>query len=798
MNDIRLHAVEGANLVSKADCGKLVKIFRSQSQTHQIFIIGPLRESPLELGVLLPFAQKHDEKLWSELEKRFSLWTESVETLLSPQAGAKVLERIKQGFANIEDLLRAIWLVEDISCGSHRFIDTLVSSWIADICCHFFIAEGITSDLMDFQTAFQLEEVKSESLFVYGQLPQAEKTDPQEGISEYAASLLGGKLKAQGVTFWNSTSLLRNANIAEVPSALVIPSLSYSEATELSFFGAPIVHPQALLPAIKESIDVQLRWWGDVRSKGTVISMHGDDKVPNRVKGFSIIPEVALINVEGAGMSGVIGIASRLFTAMRQASISVILISQASSEYSICFAVPQAQAELACATARKAFAHELEDHLIQSIEGKNDCAILAAVGEQMTGQAGVAGKFFSSLGKAGVNVIAIAQGSSETNISAVIKGEDSKKALRALHARFFLSKQALSVGLIGPGSIGGTLLDQISSETVRLKDQFGLDIHIRGIANSRKMLLDQDGIDLATWRERFASEAIPLDLPLFVKHIGATYFPHSLLVDCTTSSSLAKEYVNWMEKGIHVITPNKKAGTAPYAYYNSLFDTCLRTGKRFLYETTVGAGLPVICTLKDLVQTGDRVHRIEGIVSGTLAWLFNQYDGSVPFSSLVRQAKEMGYTEPDPRDDLSGMDVGRKSVILAREMGYKVEVDDIPIQSLVPEHLKNASLVEFMEHLEELDQPIMDLYEQAKGRNEKLRYVGVVDEEGKCSATLESFPLQHPFAQATGTDNVICYTTDRYLTQPLVIKGPGAGRDVTAGGVFSDILRLAAYLGARI
>ena len=798
MNAIRLHAVEGADLVSKADCGKLVKIFRSQSQTHQVFVIAPLRESLLELGVLLPFAQNHNEKLWSELEKRFSLWTEVVETLLSSQAGEKVQERIKQGFTDIEDLLRAIWLVEDISSGSHRFIDTLVSSWVADICCHFFSAEGITSNTMDFQQALQLEEVKSECLFIYGQLPQAEKTTPQEGLSEYAASLLGGKLKAQGVTFWNNRSLLHNANIAEVPSALVIPSLSYSEATELSFFGAPIVHPQALLPAINESIDVQLRWWGDVRSKGTVISKHGDDKTLNRVKGFSIIPEVALINVEGAGMSGVIGIASRLFSAMSKASISVILISQASSEYSICFAVPKAQGELACTTARKAFAHELEDHLIQSIEGKNDCAILAAVGEQMTGQAGVAGKFFSSLGKAGVNVIAIAQGSSETNISAVIKREDSKKALRALHARFFLSKQALSVGLIGTGNIGGTLLGQISSETVRLKEQFGLDIHIRGIANSKKMLLDQDGIDLATWRERFAAEAVSLDLPHFVKHIGATYFPHSLLVDCTTSSDLAKEYINWMEQGIHVITPNKKAGTAPYAYYNALFDTCLRTGKRFLYETTVGAGLPVICTLKDLVQTGDRVHRIEGIVSGTLAWLFNQYDGSVPFSTLVRQAKEMGYTEPDPRDDLSGMDVGRKSVILAREMGYKVEVEDIPIQSLVPEHLENASLEDFMEHLEELDNPIQDLYEQAETRNEKLRYVGVVDEEGKCCASLRSFPLQHPFAQATGTDNVICYTTDRYLTQPLVIKGPGAGRDVTAGGVFSDILRLAAYLGARI
>ncbi|MGB4407082.1 MAG: bifunctional aspartate kinase/homoserine dehydrogenase I [Sphaerochaeta sp.] len=798
MNTIRIHAVEGSNLVSASGCEKLVRIFEIQKESHQVFVIAPLRDASLDLGTLLTHAQSHDERLWSELERTFSLWTELTEKVLSPLAGEKVLQRIKQGFSEMEDLLRAVWLVEDISLGSQQYIDKVLGSWVADICCHFFASSGITSDLLEFPAAMQMTEIKAQALFVYGKLPQAEKSDPHEGVSEYAAALLGSRLGSCGVTFWNTISLLRNADITEVPSSLVIPSLSYSEATELSFFGAPIVHPQALLPAMNASIDVQLMWWGDVTAKGSVISSKGINGSPNKVKGFSTICDVALINVVGAGMSGVIGIAGRLFSAMRKASISVILISQASSEYSICFAVPESQKDLACITAREAFAHELHDRLINSIEAEGECVILAAVGEQMTGQAGVAGKFFSSLGKAGVNVIAIAQGSSETNISAVIKAKDSKKALRALHARFFLSKQALSVGIFGPGNIGGTLLDQIASETLRLRDQFGLDIHIRGIANSKTMLLHQDGIDLATWREQLATEAEPLDVKKFAKHIGATYFPHSLIVDCTTSRALAREYVTWLEGGIHVITPNKKAGTEPYPYYQSLFETCLRTGRRFLYETTVGAGLPVICTLKDLVQTGDRIHRIEGIVSGTLAWLFNQYDGSVPFSTLVRKAMEMGYTEPDPRDDLSGMDVGRKSVILARELGYKVEVEDIPIQSLVPEHLRGLSLQAFLERLEDMDDPIKELYTQAQAKGEKLRYVGIVDKDGNCSASLLSFPLNHAFAQATGTDNVICFTTDRYLSQPLVIKGPGAGRAVTAGGVFSDILRLAAYLGARI
>jgi len=798
MSSIRVHAVESANLVSKEGCEKLLRIFRLGKESRQIFVLAPLRDTAFELSSLLISAKEHDERLWSLQEQRFSSWTELVENILTVPAGRSVMERITQGFADIEDILRSVWLVEEVSSGVQRYLEKLCDSWIADLLCHYAVTKGFTANLAEYATLNAGTPISAQLLFVYGQLPQAEGSVLRDGRSEYAASQLAGVLKAQGVTFWNNSSLLKNADSNEVPSALVIRSLSYSEATELSFFGAPVIHPQALLPAINESINVHLRWWGDEKDEGTSISKDGEAEQLNKVKGFSIIHDIALINVEGAGMSGVIGIASRLFTAMREASISVVLISQASSEYSICFAVPASQMERACIVAREAFSHELSEHLIQSIEGESGLAILAAVGKQMTGQAGIAGKFFSSLGRASVNVIAIAQGSSETNISAVIKGSDSKKALRALHARFFLSKQALSVGLIGPGNIGSTLLEQIESESQRLREQFGVDIHIRGIANSKKMVLDQDAIDPGSWKTRFEQEAVPLDLDLFIHHIGATYFPHSLVIDCSTSSQLAQQYDSWLEMGIHVITPNKKAGTAPMAYYNKLFDTCLRTGRRFLYETTVGAGLPVICTLKDLVQTGDRIHRIEGIVSGTLAWLFSTYDGTVPFSALVRQAKEMGYTEPDPRDDLSGMDVGRKTVILAREMGYEVEVEDIPIQSLVPEGMASLSIEEFMQNLEELDVHIEQAYHDACEKGEKLRYVGIVDEKGACSASLASFNGDHPFAQTSGTDNVICFTTDRYLSQPLVIKGPGAGREVTAGGVFSDMLRLAAYLGARI
>ena len=798
MKTLRIHALESANVISKAGCQQFVRLIRSYDETHQVVVLAPLKDPSLELGSLLTLAKERDERLWSVQEQRFKAWNTVIETLLPIVLGSKVMERIKGGFSDIEDLLRSVWLVEEISDGVTRYAERLATSWVADLLCHWSLSHEIDAQIAEYGQVNEPLVANHQLLIVYGNLPQGEATTPKALKSEYAASALSAKLGADGVTFWNNTSLLKSADEREVPSAQVIRTLSYSEASELSFFGSPIIDPQALLPAIRQEIDVQLRYWGDERDPGSTVSREDNGEGRDRVKGFSIIKDMALINVEGSGMSGVVGTASRLFSAMRRAGISVTLITQASSEYSICFAVPQSEMDRARQTASIEFARELDEKLIQSIEAQRNLAILAAVGKHMNGQAGIAGKFFSSLGKAGVNIIAIAQGSSETNISAVIRSEDSKKALRALHARFFLSKQALSVGLIGPGSIGGTLLAQIAAESERLKSQFGLDIHIRGIATSKVMLLDRDGIDPAHWRERFDKEAEALDLDRFVRHIGATYFPHSLIIDCTASSDLALMYKEWLERGIHVITPNKKAGTASMEYYNSLFETALRTGRRFLYETTVGAALPVIGTLQDLVQTGDRIHRIEGIVSGTLAWLFSTYDGTVPFSTLVRQAKEMGYTEPDPRDDLSGMDVGRKVVILAREIGHSVEVDTIPIDNLVPEQLRTIPLSEFMDRLTELDPFIEEQYQRAQREGKTLRYVGTVDEEGRCSAALTSFASTHPFAQAGGTDNVICFITDRYRTQPLVVQGPGAGREVTAGGVFSDILRLAAYLGARL
>ena len=798
MNPISVHALEGAMLSNATDAERLLRI-ASEGFVTTVFVVSPVTSPELSLEGLLASSRDNDEKLWSRLEKSQNAWIELSETILSD--ASQVEESISQSFSEVEDILRAVWILRDTDQSQSRYLATLTSSFISLIFSEVLRANGIKSSTISAREAVDAKELPEGALFVTGDLfiPSeafnAAGKAMKEGGSEYTASLIAAVHDAP-VTFWNSRSPLCSASRRDVPSAPVIKHLTYAEATELSFFGAPIIHPQSFQPSENKGLPVYLRCWKDYDESTEISSASVSDSGP--VKAFSVVRGVALVNVEGSVMSGVPGFSSRLFTALRNEKISVILISQASSEYSICFAVPEKQAGRAEKTLRSEFSSEIQEKGISKIETELGSSIIAAVGEGMPGHLGTAGKFFSSLARAGVNIRAIAQGSSERNISAVIKSEESGKALRALHSSFFLSAQTLSIGLIGPGNIGGTLLDQLASESDRLRREFDLDIRVRGIASSKKMLISEEGIDIRAWRELFQTTAVAYNEEIFLSHIAAQYYPHAVIVDCTSSSERAMQYAKLIERGFHIVTPNKKAGSGPYDYYRKLMDTSLRTGRKFLYETTVGAGLPVICTLKDLRETGDRVISVEGMVSGTLCWLFSEYDGTVPFSSLVKKAKNLGYTEPDPRDDLSGMDVARKTVILSRELGYSTEVSDIAVQSLVPESMQNLSSEEFMARLHEMDEHMLSLYNEAASRGMKLRYVGRVAEDGKCSVSLSEYPLDHPFSQAKGTDNVISFRTARYDSQPLVIKGPGAGPEVTAGGVFADILRLSAYLGSKV
>ncbi len=787
---------------AKAGIDKLIDIYKEGSERTQIFVLSPSKSQELNLDRLIEAAVKRDEKLWSRLEKSQEIWRELAENSIGRLDSESVKESITSIFSQIESILNALWILGESSENIDRHLSGLTSVFLSNILKERFRKEGINAEIMEEGDALSLRELSEGAIFVPYEIKSetfsqdASLKVRSEGEGELLSAEIGALYSAP-IVFWNNKSLLCTASRKHVPNARVIRSLSYDEATELSFFGAPIVHPKAFHPAREKNLEIEIRYFGDIKDKGTVISNKSVSSQSDLVKAFSVVDGIALLNVEGPGMSGVPGISSRLFSALKNDGISVIFISQASSEYSICFAVPQSQASSANRAIKREFSKELDDKKIDRVETETDLSILAVVGESMPGRVGVAGKFFSSLARSGVNIRAIAQGSSERNISAVIKTSDSTKALRALHSVFFLSQQTLSIGLFGPGNIGGTLLDQIGRESERLKKEFDLDIRIRGIANSKKMLLSEEGVNLSNWRESFEKYAVLYNEDVFLSHIKASYYPHSVIVDCTSDEKRALGNKDLIKDGFHIVTPNKKASSGPYEYYTELQRTVKETGKRFYYETTVGAGLPIITTLKDLRETGDKIEKIEGMVSGTLSWLFNTYDGTMPFSELVKKAKELGYTEPDPRDDLSGMDVARKTVILARECGYKTEVSDIAVESLVPESLKSLSKEDFLKSLYQMDDKIERLYREAKKRGCVIRYIGKV-EDGKCSVSLMEYPEGHPFSSASGTDNVIAFTTKRYHDQPLVIKGPGAGPEVTAGGVFADILRLSAYLGSKI
>ncbi len=610
--------------------------------------------------------------------------------------------------------------------------------------------------------------------------------------SDYSAAIFAALSDAEELTIWTDVDGIMSADPNRVPEARVIEKMSYNEAMELAYFGANVIHPQTLGPVIENNIPVVIRNSFNAAHAGSRIE--AAPVTADNIKGITAIDGMALLNIEGTGMIGVPGKADRLFVALKNAGVPVTLISQASSSHSICVAVPQKFAQRARRVVREAFAEELASGQIQSIELTEAQSIVALVGDGMAGTPGIAGRLFGTLGRAGINIRAIAQGSSERNISVVVATDDSTRALRAIHSGFYLSSKTISIGLIGSGTVGGTLLKQIEKQAERLIGDFNLDLRVRAIARSKAMLLGDRRIDLANWKQEFEESAVDLDLELFEQHINPDHLPHAVIIDCTAEESIAARYAGWLERGINVITPNKKAFSGAYADYKALQDAADVGSSHYFYETTVGAGLPIISTLCDLIYTGDEVRSVRGILSGTLAYLFNVYDGSTPFSEIVRDARESGYTEPDPRDDLSGLDVARKLTILARELGQEIEIADIRVQNLVPEALRDCSLEEFMDKLPEYDDEIEALYKQAVAQDKQLRYVASLDANGHAAVGLDAVDKQHPFCNINLTDNIVQFETDRYSANPLVVQGPGAGPEVTAAGVFADLLRLAKYL----
>jgi aspartokinase/homoserine dehydrogenase 1 len=618
--------------------------------------------------------------------------------------------------------------------------------------------------------------------------------------SDFSGSIFGSLLDAAGIHIWTDVDGVLSADPRRVPDAKVIDALSYNEAMELAYFGAKVIHPQTMAPAVGRGIPIWIRNTFAPERPGSLICAKPESKLP--VKGITSIEDVAVLNVEGAGMIGVPGTAHRLFGALREEEISVILISQGSSEHSICCAIPGAEAERAQRVVAAAFDREIKEGQIQSIQVDRDLAILAVVGDGMAGLPGVSGQVFNALGSAGVNVHVIAQGASERNISVVVDGKEATRALRAVHSGFYLSPHTISIGLIGPGAVGRVLLAQIAAERERLLRDFKLDLRVRGLMTSRRMLLSEAGVPLDDpengWRPALDASTTPADIGKFVEHLHVDHLPHTVILDCTADEGVARHYADWLRAGIHVVTPNKKANSGPLAYYESLKAARKAGGSSYLYEATVGAGLPVISTLRDLRETGDKISSVEGIFSGTLAYLFNVYDGKKPFSDIVKDAKARGYTEPDPRDDLSGTDFVRKVIILGREMGLKLEMQDVQVESLIPPGLEDGTVDDFLAKLPQFDGAMKTRFDAAASRGKVLRYMGRLTADGKATVGVAELERTHAFANIALTDNVVRYATQRYNTNPLIVQGPGAGPEVTAAGVFADLLRVCSYLGAHL
>ncbi|XP_028084268.1 bifunctional aspartokinase/homoserine dehydrogenase, chloroplastic-like isoform X1 [Camellia sinensis] len=635
--------------------------------------------------------------------------------------------------------------------------------------------------------------------------PQNIPTTLKRDGSDFSAAIMGALFRARQVTIWTDVDGVYSADPRKVSEAVVLKTLSYQEAWEMSYFGANVLHPRTIIPVMQYDIPIIIRNIFNLSAPGTMIcqpsvnEFEDGQRLESYVKGFATIDNLALVNVEGTGMVGVPGTASAIFGAVKDVGANVIMISQASSEHSICFAVPEKEVKAVAEVLQSRFRQALDAERLSQVAVISNCSILAAVGQKMASTPGVSATLFNALAKANINVRAIAQGCSEYNITVVVKQEDCVKALRAVHSRFYFSKTTIAVGIVGSGLIGGTLLDQLRDQAAVLKEQFNIDLRVMGITGSRRMLLSDTGIDLSRWRDLQKVEGEVADLEKFVHNVHGNHFiPNTVLVDCTADSGVVSRYYEWLRRGIHVITPNQKANSGPLEQYLKLRALQRQSYTHYFYEATVGAGLPIISTLQGLLETGDKILRIEGIFSGTLSYIFNNFIGTRAFSEVVAEAKEAGFTEPDPRDDFSGTDVARKVIILARESGLMLELPNIPIENLVPEPLRgSASAEEFLQQLPQYDQDMANKRQDAEEAGEVLRYVGVVDVVNqKGTVELGRYKKDHPFSQLSGSDNIIAFTTERYKKQPLVVRGPGAGAQVTAGGIFSDILRLASYLGA--
>ncbi len=776
--------------------------------------MGGFTNQLLDMGQHAAAGEAYHEIFEKAKKRHFSI----VDAFIEPRTRGAVTAGVFGLFNELEDVLRGISLIREFSTRTSDLVVSFGERLSTRLIYEILRAQGVECDYLDARTVIKTNGHHGVATVTYeltnrlirehfdkssalqlitgfiASTERGETTTLGRGGSDYTASIVGAALNAEEIEIWTDVDGMMTADPRKVRNAFTMPTISYAEAMELTHFGAKVIYPPSLQPAFARNIPIRVLNTFNPTFEGTVVSRNAGE-ASYTITGISSIDNLALVNLQGAGMIGVAGVSARLFAALARHQISVVLISQASSEHTICFAIEPRFSDEVRRILEEEFAADIQQGHIEGVEIQHDLSVIAVVGERMRRHTGVSGRLFSVLGKNGINIVATAQGSSELNISVVIEKKDLSKALNVIHESFFADQlQTLNVFLVGTGLIGSALLDQLEHQEKYLRTYRALRIRLVGVTNSRRMLLDEGGIHKGNWQARLEIDGQPANLADFVERLKAFNLPNSIFVDCTAAKDIVNFYEPLFNASVSVVTPNKVANSGRYEDYARRHRLALQKGVKFLYETNVGAGLPVINTLQGLIASGDRFLKIEAVLSGTLSFIFNTFRPGLRFADIVREAKAKGYTEPDPREDLSGQDVARKILILAREIGLVLEPEDVHITPLLPKSCDDAPTVDaFFEELENCNSVFEGWVNAADERGEKLRMVATL-EGGKVSIGLKSVGPSHPFFMMEGADNVISFTTKRYHERPLVVKGPGAGAEVTASGVFADIVSIGSYL----
>ncbi|MBI1838596.1 MAG: bifunctional aspartate kinase/homoserine dehydrogenase I [Flavobacteriia bacterium] len=804
----------GTSVANSKNIEKVVEIVQQSILNHKSFVVVSALSGITDLLIeTADLASVQDELYQKRLKTIEEKHIQTVKELIPLLNQSSILSQVMKMCNELENLCDGIALIGELSArakdkiiGYGELLSSLIISakfssvhleneWVdarkvIRTNSNFGLAE------VDFEVTNKiLNELLSKSnrqLFVMPGFiagsPDGISTTLGRGGSDYSASIIAAAINTSVLEIWTDVSGVMTADPRLVSNSKVIPRISYFEAMELSHFGAKVIYPPTIKPVMDKNIPIWIKNTFSPKDYGTLIESEVPNQNKNLICGLTSIKKIALLNFEGSGMVGIPGISMRLFGALSKDKINVILITQASSEHSICIAVEDSSAEAAKLAADTEFEHEINAGIVDPIKVEADHSIIALVGDNMKSMPGISGKMFGALGRNGINIRAIAQGSSEKNISAVVKTSDVEKAINVLHEDFFEDEvKQLNLFLVGVGNVGGKLLSQLQQQKNYLQKHLHLQVNIVGIANSKKMLLDVSGISLENWNEQLNNGATT-DLNEFVSFIHSNNLRNSVFVDVTSNQNVTDYYGGLLKKSIAVVACNKIASSSSYAVYSDLKKLAQKYNTSYLFETNVGASLPVIGTLKDLMQSGDKVIKIEAVLSGTLNFVFNTYDGTETFSSVVQQARDEGYAEPDPRIDLSGIDVMRKILILARESGIAMEMDEIVSSSFLPEECMKGDVSAFYDSMLKHESHFKSLYSTAEREGCRLKFVAKL-ENGKASVGLQHIGEGHDLFHLYGKDNVVLFYTNRYSEQPLVIKGAGAGADVTASGIFADILR---------